>query len=327
MKKVPPDSDAKAILELPADWVPLHLAPWYCFRDGLVVPVNPINAWTRAAEAEAGEIVKYTMHPDKMPWAFEPRSAGVEMHCAGIVTFILPGYASIGPDDFDFSTADADTDTWVLPCSPASLLETNVQWDNELMTLCRTEAEREAAKVHVLALRRMSDRCHYYFCEALTSGRIQIMARKNSIFAPFEPVALDQWKFFKLDNHPAKPKENWLGPHKVNSLNLSECAATGPAGERLFAIYVARGAGGSVGELAVDQKCRLWVQQLVRDNPERAPEARAVLIAEGANRFPGLSKKAIENIFLDTFRLNQIRNWFPVGRPPTKSKRKTPFNK
>jgi hypothetical protein len=37
------------------------------------------------------------------------------------------------------------------------------------------------------------------FGKALNNGSAEIMARKNSVFAPFERVTCDQWQYFKLD--------------------------------------------------------------------------------------------------------------------------------
>ena len=101
------------------------------------------------------------------------------------------------------------------------------------------------------------------------------MARKNSVLAPFERVTRDQWQFFRLDNPSEEPPEKWHDPRAPVGLrdSPSPCTATGPTGERLFAIYVAPGISQNVG-LASEHKCQIWVRELLRDYPDRAPKAK-----------------------------------------------------
>jgi hypothetical protein len=214
------------------------------------------DAWLGAAKAAAEQIVAHPRFSVRREWSIDLLANQVVMRCAGIVTAIHPGSACVKPADHDVW---GDSEVWSIGCSPASLLETGEQWMKQL-TRCRTEAESQATKMHFWVLRQMSEDWKFQFVNALLGGRIQIMARKNSIFAPFEPVALDQWKFFRLNEPSEKSKENWIGPQNVNSSALSECTATGPAGERLFAIYVAPGVGSGVGQ-AVQQKCRRWIEK------------------------------------------------------------------
>src|SRR5947207_1071493 len=89
--------------------------------------------------------------------------------------------------------------------------------------------------------RRAASLC-WNFARSFHSGALHMMARKNSILAPFERVTPDQWHFFKHDydewHEPKMPDElSWHDPRYMAwwwQDRISSASATGPAGERLF---------------------------------------------------------------------------------------------
>jgi hypothetical protein len=326
MKNPPPDSGAEAIHEPPSDWVRLDHAPYYCFREGFVMSSE---AWKLAVKSELEEIVGSSRFKSTETWSFDlcngdlPFNWQVRMRSAGISTVIWPGAAYVKP---------ADSDHWSILCSGASMWASPGRavpqsWDDELAR-CRTLAEGESAIEHGRVLMMMSYYWRSYFLTVLESGRLRIMARRNSVLAPFEPVTLDQWAFFKLDEPSEKPPANWFDPREVTLFKrqFSDCAATGPAGERIFAICVAPGFG-SADSQPLEQKCQLWIRGLVRDSPDRAPKSKALLFDEAADMFPGLAKKTIEHIMLTILAQTGHLDWLRAGRPPGKSPGKSPPNK
>jgi hypothetical protein len=200
----------------------------------------------------------------------------------------------------------------------------------ELMEELRSavKAEHEAALRHRGMLARLFDSWRLSFWLGVRSGAFHIMARKNSILAPFERVTNDQWQFFRLDEPSDEPPKKWHDPRDPVALmdTPSACTATGPAGERLYAIYVAPGISQNVG-LASEHKCKMWVQELLRNYPDRAPKAKDDLLNEAVKMFPDLTKKAIEHIVLTGAINAKQRCWFRAGRPPSKSPRKSSSNK
>jgi hypothetical protein len=147
------------------------------------------------------------------------------------------------------------------------------------------------------------------FTKTIRSGVAQIMARKNTVFAPFERVSWDQWQLFELEEPPVRDRQ-WGDPRESRIATT----AKGPMGERLFTIYVAPGTERIAFESSYE-KCIHWLIQLMMDYPDRPPMIRVELIAEMCSRFPGLSKKALNLCYLETQRRTNNYNWSRPGAP------------
>jgi hypothetical protein len=190
--------------------------------------------------------------------------------------------------------------------------------------------ELKAAARHSRVLSRVDRSLLVNFREGVSSGALYIMARKNTVLAPFERVTWDQWQYFKLDENgwhlPLVP--TWIDPRRRGYADwgfnsVGRCSATGPKDDRLFAIHVAPGLRRMGGDSPA-VKCEKWVRELLWEFPNKAPKVQADLLDEGVRRFPGLSKNAIKNIMLGTLRQVGPEDWFPVGRPKSKFSKKTP---
>jgi hypothetical protein len=332
LRRATPPAPHEAIHEPPSDWVALDRAPGYCCREGFV---TSSEAWNLALEAEVKEYVASTRFKSTEPWSFDlrdgdlPISREISFRSAGILTAVWPGGAYVRP---------VDSDRWSIICSGPSLWRagpvwgpprpTDTEWD-ELLLRCTTEAERNAALRHKYVLVKIADAWRLHFLSALDSGMLRIMARKNSVLSPFEAVTLDQWQYFRLDERSENPSQNWLElerDHIFFNHNLNECTATGPAGERLFSIFVAPDLD-AFNSQSLEQKCQLWVRRWLRDYPDRAPKPKEELMNEAAKEFPGLLKKSIESIMLMTLEKMGQRNWIRGGRPSAKPPQKPPPKK
>jgi hypothetical protein len=249
------------------------------------------------------------------------------IRAAGFTTIISPGSVYVYPGD------RVDWDGWVIGGWSNRILEDS-EWD-EIPT-----DDRIAAQWHRQLLDRLFSSWGSSFVKAVESGSAQIMARKNTVLAPFELVTWDQWQFFTLDNSedppsydprhfslPTKGSKIWYDPRPLwyeRTKRLS-CTATGPAGERLYAIYIAPGViGAESGDREDDpeEKCLYWMEQLLREFPGRAPKPLRSLAEEAISRFPGLSKRGFERCYIIACQQTGNRNWSNGGRP--KSPQKSP---
>jgi hypothetical protein len=150
---------------------------------------------------------------------------------------------------------------------------------------------------------------HFYFKvevgleRAVASGAAHIMARKNSPLAPFDRVFSDQWHFFSLDKD--KAGFSFGDVYAPNS-------ATGPQGEKLYAIHVAP------GELSSDdpkRQCEEWLVQLIRQSPDRSPMPLTALAEDAVERYPGLSKSRFRDCLHDAQARTGNHRWSKAGAP------------
>jgi hypothetical protein len=159
---------------------------------------------------------------------------------------------------------------------------------------------------------------HFYFNvqvvleRAIASGAAHIMARKNSPLAPFDRVFRDQWHFFILDKD--KAGFSFAGEYIPNS-------ATGPQGEKLYAIHVAPGADSNDDP---EWQCEEWLVQLMRQSPDRSPKPLSVLAEDAVERFPGLSKKSFRNHCLRKAQARTGNQRWSYPGAPKKSRPKKP---
>jgi len=184
------------------------------------------------------------------------------------------------------------------------------KWDREVASKERTEAEWHRWLLQVLVRRWSSN-----FLEVVRSGEAHIMARSNSILSPFRRITWDQWQFFRVDDPPLPTHTVW---HDVReSIWSSEVpsTATGPAGERLYSIYVAPGIEiDDSGQTAENECCR-WLTQLLREYPDRSPRPLAVLAEEAVSTFVGLSKRGFSRCYAQVQANTGNKNWRRPGAP------------
>jgi hypothetical protein len=176
------------------------------------------------------------------------------------------------------------------------------------------------------------------FGEVLSRGSAHVVARKNTVLAPFERVAWDQWQYFKLDEpeptapawesqhyewvEPASPAVRWCDPRNCGwgTQGYRPSTATGPNGEKLYSIHVAPGMEGTEsGAPSPDEKCIRWLMELMTVFPKRSPKPRAALTQEAVAMFPGLSERGFGRALFEAQRETGNFNWSSPGAP-----RKTP---
>lgn len=174
------------------------------------------------------------------------------------------------------------------------------------------------------------------FLRCLKVGAARIMARKNTVLAPFECIGWDQWQYFTLEEQtPLDEQEmdGWSLPlpdfsHNSVGLLLS-ATATGPAGEKLYAIHIAPGVASVVESIEgrdAEKKCQQWVLGLMRQFPERPPKPLPELAKEACSKFPGLSERGFRRAFSITQAQTGNQSWSKAGRLP-KSRQKSPHKK
>ena len=314
------------------DWVPLGRAPYHCFEEGLVTSPDD---WRRAIQAKLEQAIqeealsretKESQEEEQfqsaqwsfeagthasLPWALQMRSGGVE-------TRIISGATSIRLARSDCIVAVALGSRNSNPWDPIGMQQAS-------------SAEWKAAARHSRVLLRLSCSLGVNFREGVSSGALCIMARKHTVLAPFERVTWGQWQYFKLDENgwhlPLVP--TWIDPRRRGYADWGpnspgRCSATGPMGERLFAVHVAPG---RMGGDSLVLKCQKWVHELLREFPNKAPRPQHELVDEGVRKFPGLSRNAVKNTMLDTLVHAERRKWFSRGRPQSKFSKKSPIKK
>jgi hypothetical protein len=150
---------------------------------------------------------------------------------------------------------------------------------------------------------------HFYFNlevgleRAIASGAAHIMARKNSPLAPFDRVFSDQWHFFSLDKD--KAGFSFAGAYSPNS-------ATGPQGEKLYAIHVAPGEHSSDDP---KRQCEEWLVQLMRQSLDRSPKPLEALAEDAVERYRGLSKRAFRKCLDAAQARTGNQRWSDPGAP------------
>jgi hypothetical protein len=165
------------------------------------------------------------------------------------------------------------------------------------------------------------------FGTAIISGAAHIMARKDTVLAPFERVTWDQWQYFRLDKErPEKEKEkeyarsDWHDPRRIISISVFDppSTATGPAGEKLFAIHIAPGVAAESGDRSGphedEEKYRQWLYAKATI-PNQSTLRRPALLKIARSKFPRLSQRALDRGIREIKRVTGNSKWLPVGRP------------
>jgi hypothetical protein len=334
------------INEPQADWMPLPLAPFYCFQVGWV---HSAEAWQDAlralvqaiickheeerqylsglSEAERHRFSELDMLPPP-EWSFDrskdeyqgwitamggsKTTYEASFTALGVITNIRPGAIFVYPSDI------GDSFDGVVTGRSVEILQDR-NW----------EETAPGGRWHRWLLKHLFWYWNLNFRRAFHSGAIRILARKNSVLAPFGRVTWDQWQFFRLDEDAlSKPREReiWHDPVEPYWSSNRVSTATGPAGERLYSIYVAANPDQLIRPVDPEEKCLQWLLELHRDYPDRSPRPLPELAEKAVSMFEGFSKNAFYRCLFKVQVQTGNRRWSNAGRPQ-KSPQKSPQNK
>jgi hypothetical protein len=307
---------ATAVINEPqADWVPLLYAPFYYGSSGYI---RTTEEWREYLRARVARCLPESFRSD-LKWSIETNDTRVHriarVKAMGMVTLIAPG---------GLISIEQDDDELLMPRyyvgDPQDFINRFDRGELEMFQL--PPKLQGAASWHKQILSDILDFSQVDFGNAITSGAAHIVARKNTILAPFERVTWDQWRYFRLDNdEPPRRGFAWHDPEWsfVDSLDRwPRSTATGPAGEKLYAIHVAPGVVAESGGRPAD-KCLQWLLQLLRKYPERQPKPISKLADEAMAMFPGLSKRAFDRCVTVAKALTGRPEWSKRGPPPKSS--------
>jgi hypothetical protein len=304
-------SPPNTLNEPQADWVRLWEAPFHCTFNGYI---SSEEKWAGVFATELETIIpRLELEPPnpefsdlkKIPpvewsvkqgtkndaWGFD---ACVLISAGGICMGIMPGHIYLVPEHIEYFDHEY-FDYWLIDGSSNTILE-DPDWEDV------PPRERLAAQWHKCVLAKLFHIWHSNYVNAVKSGTAQIMARKNTVLAPFERITWDQWQFFTLHDPPLLPQhiaKRWGDPRR----DWSEgerifSAATGPANEWLYDLHIAPGASSSEINPGNDpeEHCFQWLAELIRDYPDRPPKSRDLLARDAMAKFPGARRSAIKRM-------------------------------
>jgi hypothetical protein len=295
---------APAVINEPqADWKPLLIAPFYYGSSGYIRTPEEWGQYLHAAVANCSALREI----EPAPWSLEVSEGwSASITAMGMTTTIR---AKAGSVHFG-------------PVNPHDIVRLGVHghasevlekdWNSFPSEL------QKAAKWHQDILRQILIWSEADHMRALTSGAARIMARKNTVLAPFECITWDQWQYFTLDkdgSRTARHDDAWHDPRP--GILFEDCvelsSATGPAGERLFAIHIAPGAGES-RELGPEEKCLRELSQLLGDYPDTPPARRDDLYKQLRSKIPDLPEAAFLRCWARVQADTGNRSWSKPGR-------------
>ena len=194
------------VSEVKADWAPLWIAPFFCTSEGYT---RSIWKWENAVHDDVCQIVSqmYEGPPNPAYLDLERHSIpefriergakgepSIRITAMGITTHVAPGSIYVNPNRDLVWGVDM---IWPISGSSDEILRVP-EWQEV------SPDERLAARWHKQLLEDLFRSFHSNFVNAVRSGAAHIMARKNSVLAPFERVTWDQWQFFRLDTQPPR---------------------------------------------------------------------------------------------------------------------------
>jgi len=285
------------------DWLPLRIAPFYFTPNGGMLCAS---RWALGIRTEVEGIIARLNCLELNASDFRVSSSSdrplVSIHAWGITTTIGPGWIKVGPDgDFRFQISGS-----------AREILSNVYWQHFPENMQAGADEHRHLLGQLFYLQGSS------LAKAIMSNDVWIMARRNSVFAPFERITGDQWQFFSSDseddNHPAM---NWFDPQEPR-LTAPMATATCPTGERLYAIYVAPRAKSEVN--TPEEKCLQWLLGLLHKFQDCSPKPLGALEAEAKSKFPGLSGRGFRRCLPDAQKQSGNSTWSLSGRPKSRQK-------
>jgi hypothetical protein len=306
------------------DWVPLLIAPLYCFSDG---NMQTGETWETALAEEAKKSAKNAASipsPSKplnaAPWSVESTTKSVCIKRDNVTTEIQRhGRITIRwwPTDAPSGARYSPTRFWRIDGSGDMILNHRAWQDGEI-----PESEDRAATWHKVMLRLLLGTLSRNFSDALQSGSAHLFARKNSTLAPFERVAYDQMYYFELfDGFPKGDKDlPWHHPWSSNDCfdyfhYKQPVSARSPSGELLHSIYAAPGKRIKRVHSRPDQECLDWLRGLFDSHPDERPMKLEDLAQKACSMFPGLAKthfyECLRHVQKDTGNFS----WSEGGRP------------
>jgi hypothetical protein len=310
-------SPIAVIHEPKVDWVPLAWAP---FRYNPYGYFHSHEQWGENLRVKVKNLLSSSSSLDvpTLEYSFRQNKWEVMIDAGGILTCVAAnsGWVFAFYNESPPVTVGGDPDEFL-----------SIKNWNEF-----PPKQKSAIAWHLRLVRGLLSSLRRDFGEALHTGSAQIMARKNSILAPFERVAWDQWSYFKLDTEPERPSwENqqyswvervsplvrWFDPRNCGwePRGYTPSTATGPNGERLYAIHVAPGVGrAESGEISPEEKCIQWLVESMTAFPERSPKTREALIEEAVSKFPGLTERGFGRSLFSARRQTGNLKWITSGR-------------
>jgi hypothetical protein len=304
-------SPANAPINEPgADWVPIERALFWYGRSGYI---QSANEWGE----ELGLVATFRK---PSPWKVDGRYARLEHE--GLALVIDRERVEFGLEHSSYGYY-----RWPDDLERASDFFSELPRTYMARGLVRISPDqKKVAELHREDAGTVFEHFRSTFLSSLSSGAAHIMARRNTVLAPFERVTWDQWQYFTLkDVDPSSQDGDFT--HEPNRPR-GPSTAVGPTGEKLYAIYIAPGVASSVadsggGDNGPKMKCLHWLRKLRHDFPDRPPKPLRKLAEEARAAFPGLSKRAFNTaLSLIEFQSGNA-NWSRPGAW-TKSPRKSP---
>jgi hypothetical protein len=277
-------SSPVTLSEARADWAPLWKAPFFFLSDGRM---HTAMSWPDAFSEDVRKLTS-----ERPEWSVTTLGDGhVLIHAMGICTDMAPGFIAVSATTGGWLLSNWRGDLAGIPdWAPASdkdraLLHSNwhanflniPDWDRDIPA-----SDEEGAFFHKVMITELLGRLTSNFANAIKSGTARLMARRSSVFAPFEHIAWDQWQYFALGNEDEEEIRDFMSRLPAAAVTL--------AGERIYSIHVAPG---DHRDESTEEKCLRRLKQFIRDNPDRCPVPAEDLAKEMASEFSGLSKKTI----------------------------------
>jgi hypothetical protein len=316
----------KVINEPKPDWSHPWEAPFYCFSGNYI---HSVEGWTGALQAEVQKIIE---RAHALPSRSDPKLIGKWWFgCAtnlprawitamGIQTIIEPSFFAVMPwagDPADLSKPDLDG--WLINGYGKEILEDRV-WEDVFGVFKIGPDQKSAMQWHEWLLQHLFSSWERDFDEAVKLGAAHIMARKQSVYAPFERVTWNQWQFFQLDEYASQPQpraSRWGDPRGPLWKHEADVpwTATGPAGEKLYEIYIAPGTRSAQhGQLTLEEEVVGWLVKLMSDHPDHPPKRLPELAKQICSARPGLSGKAFRQCLFLAQQQTRNRKWSEPGR-------------
>jgi hypothetical protein len=308
------------------DWVSLKWAPFYCGGGRLATSPEPwASAIEEAVTSARGETLflppecEINFHRQQAKWhriSFEAGGLWTVVFPCRFITSALPNHPP---------------DAWRVICDledPGRVL-CDAGWR------AVPPAEQERALWHRDIIEALALTLEADLVWGLRIGSLHMMARKNSVLAPFERITYDQWQYFDLEDQSKRPApRRWYTAHRSpNSWrDPSDCRAIGPAGERLFAIYIAPGAEPSRDESPssprararlAEKQCQHYLRDLLQEYPDNGPAPLDVLAEVLMKDIDGLSGRGFRRALGRAQEETGNYNWSESGRP-RKSRQEPP---
>ena len=309
---------ATAAIQQPHDdWAPLLYAPFYYGSSGYL---RTLDEWQHHLDSEVKKSSSSTTQSRRISkWSlktYETTERVAVVTAGGISTMI---YSTGLINVFGPSRSDQD-------CSPDFQFPvTNPDYalDEEGWGKFPSKLQ-SAANWHQQVVFGILCSFQFGFGAAVMSGAAHIMARKNTVLAPFERVTWDQWQGFKLDPNQTQPATwncPWYDPRRTFLDELVPLSsATGPVGEKLFSIHIAPSMNRNLSDLKLrqlttTQECLHWLIDYMRRFPDRQPKPLKHLFKEAKSRFPDLTERGFRvRIMSEAERRTRIMTWREPGR-------------